>query len=67
MARAFYKDSPIILFDEATSALDPITEAEILKALDEATKEKTVIMVAHRATAKAFCDRVITLEGGIIQ
>jgi len=66
MARAFYKDAPIILFDEATSALDPTTEAEILKTLEHATKDKTLIMVAHRATAKAFCDTVITLEGGRI-
>ena len=69
MARAFYKDAPIILFDEATSALDPTTEAEILKTLKEATKDrtdKTVIMVAHRASAKAFCDTVITMEGGRI-
>jgi len=64
MARAFYKDAPIILFDEATSALDPATEAEILRTLEIASQGKTVIMVAHRATAKAFCDRVITLEGG---
>jgi ATP-binding cassette subfamily B protein len=69
MARAFYKDAPIILFDEATSALDPATEAEILKSLEEATKDKkdkTVIMVAHRASAKAFCDTVITMEGGTV-
>ena len=64
MARAFYKDAPIILFDEATSALDPTTEAEILKTLKEATKEKTVIMIAHRASAMAFCDTIITMEGG---
>ena len=62
MARAFYKDAPIILFDEATSALDPTTEAEILKTLGGAAKEKTVIMVAHRASAQAFCDTVITME-----
>ena len=66
MARAFYKDAPIILFDEATSALDPTTEAGILETLESAAKEKTVIMAAHRAAAKAFCDTVITLEGGKI-
>jgi len=64
MARAFYKDAPIILFDEATSALDPTIEAEILKTLEKATKNKTVLMVAHRASAKAFCDTVITMERG---
>jgi len=66
MARAFYKDAPIILFDEATSSLDPITESEILKSLENATKDKTVIMVAHRAAARAFCDTVITMEEGRI-
>jgi ABC-type multidrug transport system fused ATPase/permease subunit len=64
LARAFYKDAPIILFDEATSALDPSTEAEILLTLQEVTKEKTVIMVAHRAAAKSFCDTIISLDGG---
>jgi ABC-type bacteriocin/lantibiotic exporter with double-glycine peptidase domain len=64
LARAFYKDAPIILFDEATSALDPSTEAEILFTLQEATIKKTVIMVAHRAAAKSFCDTIITLDGG---
>jgi len=66
MARAFYKDAPIILFDEATSALDPITEGEILKSLENATKDKTVIMVAHRIAARDFCDTIITMEGGQI-
>jgi len=64
MARAFYKDAPIILFDEATSALDPTTEAAILQSLSEAAKDKTVIMVAHRETAVAACDCVIRMEGG---
>ena len=66
LARALYKDAPILLFDEATSALDPTTEAKILQSLEDATKDKTVIMVAHRASAKAFCSTVITLEGGIV-
>jgi len=64
MARAFYKDAPIILFDEATSALDPTTEAAILQSLGEAAKDKTVIMVAHREIAVAACDCVIRMEGG---
>jgi len=64
MARAFYKDAPIILFDEATSSLDPTTEAAILRSLSEAAKDKTVIMVAHRETAVAACDSVIHMKGG---
>ena len=64
LARAFYKDAPVILFDEATSALDPATEAGILESLNAAAKDKTVIMVAHRAAAIAACDVVILMDGG---
>jgi len=64
MARAIYKDAPIILFDEATSSLDPTTEATILRSLNEVAKDKTVIMVAHRETAIAACDSTIHMEGG---
>jgi len=66
LARAFYKDAPVILFDEATSALDPTTEAGILESLNVAAVGKTVIMVAHRAAAIAACDVVILLDGGKI-
>ena len=61
LARAFYLDAPIILFDEATSALDPATEAAIFKSFDALAKDKTVIMVAHRASAVEFCDTVIEM------
>jgi len=66
LARAFYKDAPVILFDEATSALDPATEAAILDSLNAAAKGKTVIMVAHRAAAIAACDVVVLMDGGKI-
>ena len=64
LARAFYKDAPVIMFDEATSALDPATEADILESLNAAASGKTVIMVAHRAAAIAACDVVILMDGG---
>ncbi|MCL2604334.1 MAG: ATP-binding cassette domain-containing protein [Defluviitaleaceae bacterium] len=67
MARAFYKDAPIILFDEATASLDPSTEAEILKTLDTVTQGKTVIMVSHRPQTIAACDLVITMDDGKIR
>jgi len=66
MARAFYKDAPVILFDEATSALDPATEAAILTSLDSITPGKTVIMVAHRPKAIAACDTIIVMDKGKI-
>ena len=69
LARAFYQDAPIILFDEATSALDPITEADVLKSFDimlSHEPDKSVIMVAHRPTAIAFCDTIVVMENGKI-
>jgi len=69
LARAFYQDAPIILFDEATSALDPITEAEVLKSFDAMLShepDKSVVMVAHRPTAIAFCDTIVVLDKGKI-
>ena len=64
LARAFYKDSEIILFDEATSALDPTTEAEILKSFESLPKDKTLIMVAHRIKAIRFCDEIVVMDDG---
>ena len=64
LARAFYKNAPVILFDEATSSLDPVTEAEILESLNRAARGKTVIMAAHRESAVKTCDIVINLDGG---
>ncbi|MCL2360626.1 MAG: ABC transporter ATP-binding protein/permease [Defluviitaleaceae bacterium] len=66
MARAFYKNAPIILFDEATSALDPATEEAILASFDNVVAGKTVIMVAHRAKAIATCDEIIVMDKGKI-
>ncbi|MCL2014637.1 MAG: ABC transporter ATP-binding protein/permease [Defluviitaleaceae bacterium] len=66
LAKAFYKDAPIIIFDEATSALDPTTESQILTTLQNLPAEKTLIMTAHRASAMAICDTKINLENGEI-
>ena len=67
LARAFYKDAPIILFDEATSALDPATEAEVLQGFKTLALDKTVIMVAHRLRAIDFCDTIVVMNEGKIE
>jgi len=66
IARALYKNSPLLILDEATSALDPITEAIFFKAFDILMKGKTVIMVAHRFSAINKCDKIIVMDNGSI-
>ena len=68
IARAMLKDSPIIILDEATSALDMENEHEILAAIDELTKNKTVIMIAHRIPSVKKADHIIAIkEGALVQ
>ncbi len=68
IARAILKDSPIVILDEATSALDAENEHEILGAIDMLTKDKTVIMIAHRIKSVERADHIIVLKnGGVIQ
>lgn len=67
LARAIYKQAPVLVLDEATSALDDMTEAAVLGALDElSTEGKTIIIVAHRQSTVATCELVIRLENGRI-
>lgn len=62
IARAFLKNSPIILMDEPSSALDAQSEAMVNKALKELAKDKTVIMISHITTAQDDYDRVVVME-----
>lgn len=66
IARAILKDSPIIILDEATSALDAENEHEILAAIDELIKDKTVIMIAHRIKTVEKADHIIVISDGKI-
>ena len=66
IARAMIKDAPIVILDEATSALDAENEHEILEAIDELTKNKTVIMIAHRIPSVQKADLIIALKDGRI-
>ena len=66
IARAIMKDSPIIILDEATANVDPENEAELTKAIEELTKEKTIIMIAHRLKTVEHTDRFIVIDGGKI-
>ncbi len=66
VARALYHNPEIIVFDEATSALDNQTEKEVLKAIKNASKDRTVIMIAHRLNTLKDCDVIYKLEKGEI-
>ena len=67
LARALYKDGPIILLDEPTAALDPIAEAELYEKYGELTSGKTSLYISHRLASTRFCDRVLYLEDGRIR
>ena len=66
IARAFYKDTDIIIMDEPTSSLDPISEAMVYERIHSEYKDKTVIFISHRLSSCKFCDRVLVMEGGSI-
>ena len=66
IARALYKNAPIVVLDEPTAALDPIAENEIYMNFDKLVKGKTAIYISHRLSSCKFCDRIIVFEGGSI-
>ena len=66
IARAFLKDSPILIFDEATSSLDSVSEKCIQKALDELKIGKTTIIIAHRLSTVEKANNIIVMENGSI-
>lgn len=66
LARAVLKDAPIIILDEATALADPENEYLIQKAISEITKNKTVIMIAHRLSSVKNVDKIYVVENGRI-
>ncbi|MCR5307774.1 MAG: ABC transporter ATP-binding protein/permease, partial [bacterium] len=68
IARAILKDSKIVILDEATANVDPENEEKLMKAIDSLTKNKTVIMIAHRLKTVRNCDNIFVIdEGKIVQ
>lgn len=66
LARAIYKESPLIILDEPTAALDPIAEQEMYMKYNDLTKNRTAIYISHRLSSTRFCDRIILLDHGTI-
>lgn len=66
LARALYKNAPIMILDEPTAALDPIAENEIYMKYNQLTKEKTSVFISHRLSSTRFCNRIVFMESGAI-
>ena len=66
LARALYKDGPILALDEPTAALDPLAEDDIYRKYDEMTAGRTSLFISHRLASTRFCDRILFLENGRI-
>ena len=64
MARALYKDAPLLILDEPTAALDPIAESETYEMFHNISKTKTALYISHRLASTRFCDRIIFLKDG---
>jgi ATP-binding cassette subfamily C protein len=67
IARALYRDPPILVLDEATSALDNETEKEITLAIRNLSGEKTVVLIAHRLSTVVHCDQIVFLVDGTVR
>ena len=66
IARALYKDAPLVILDEPTSALDPVSEYEIYQHFDSMVQNKTSIYISHRMSSCRFCDNIIVFDQGQI-
>lgn len=68
MARAIYKQEPIVILDEPTAALDPLSEFEMYTSFAEVVGNRTAVYISHRLSSVRFCDRIAVFhEGEIIQ
>ena len=68
LARALYKDAPIVILDEPTAALDPISEHEIYSGFHRLVGNKTAVFISHRLSSCRFCDEILVFhEGRLVQ
>lgn len=67
LARALYKDSPVVVLDEPTSAMDSLAEADLYSQFSRLVEGKTAVFISHRLASTRFCDRIILLKDGHIE
>lgn len=66
LARALYKNAPIVILDEPTAALDPIAESDLYQKYSNLTGGRTSVYISHRLASTRFCDRIVLIEDGKI-
>lgn len=64
--RALLKDASVIILDEATANVDPENEQQLQAAIEELTRDKTIVMIAHRLKTMQNADQILVLDGGEI-
>jgi ABC-type multidrug transport system fused ATPase/permease subunit len=66
LARAIYKDAPVIVLDEPTSAMDALAEAQLYQDFNQIMKDKTAIYISHRLSSTRFCDKIALFKDGTL-
>ena len=66
MARALYKDAPVLILDEPTAALDPVAERDIYEQFNSMVEKKTAVFISHRLASCKFCDKILVFNDGKI-
>ena len=66
LARALYRQAPVIVLDEPTAALDPVSENRLYETYDEVMRGKTTVFISHRLASTRFCHRIVLIEHGQI-
>lgn len=67
IARALYKDAPVVILDEPTAALDPMAEYEIYRQFEDLVKGKIAIYISHRLSSCQFCDKIAVFSDGVVK
>ena len=66
LARALYRNAPVMVLDEPTAALDPIAESSLYEIYNEVMKDCSAVFISHRLASTRFCDRIVLVEDGRI-